>query len=1647
MSKIPRLDRNSSTGVTAKSAIVSKNSPTQGTKIPLSISPRKSSNNSSIPPHPNITGTLTQPVAPLQLDHADIRDISTPSHFHDNDSELDALSPLNSIEVPLAPSREEVELSLSPLQPETSDKTPDCTTPVSPPPHSFVSENNLEEIVGNVDMRVQDPSPIQRQSQSPAVHSPDPPLPAYPHTHSSPLPADYPVQTDLLYSPDVTLVPHPPTHRFSTTPPLAFSQFSPDLSNQHSLIRTRHYPVMSDSHFIPLTHHTLPPPSSEDMYTISSPSQWTASHPMLPPLPSPPPDTRTYYNLRASTDSPDLTSVSFGTPMDTPSPVPSFLSTPEGFILDPTAFGTFPADTDGLTQQLTALREALDESTRERARLMNIIQEQEYVRSPNTLPADYNTELERLRSKCMHLESENFTLNSVVARDQFENTATLQEATRARDTLATGFEQLKTYQLQLEEELRVERERNTLSPTSPTSRTPLLELETVKLDNTQLRDRITQLIEEQDKKVDLEHEVQSVKLELQEVEETSKLRLKENESYFLTQLDQEQEACKRIRQANKQLAQELNEQDSSKRIIQSELQSVREQKEKIEGELLSHQSIHSDLKMQLRGRDERLTELEMKQGQQVELVVLDTLKREIERLKVEKEGVELKLTQEMQQTLQYMEAKRAADGEINRLNRELQMVERQTERGNTQQLSEALEAAYETNQNLANELEMKQTTYEDLKGNLTRSVTDKRQLESDYSLLEQRFLQLNAFLETKQHDCLASEREVGNLQLDVTIAAEKVNSLEDSKQALSTLISLLSQIISELASAVEFSQTDHQSLTQEIESLFDEVSCSSVSEDSTPQSFENLRSIIQRQGMKVQQLLANQALLESYTEEVSVLKIQLQELEEDKLKAEENILELLANNASLQTKVNFNTPHTNRSEPLSLSQILPVDVFSLVKQNPRLKEQEILQSQLELTGQASPLPDTPPDYFGGEMKEMRRELRESLSLVVNLKQDLVKSHGCIVSLQAVNGDVTLNSNALERRAESVERELQTMCGEIENSKIERIHSSAQRMDRINMLDQVLESVCHRITQDNEVFCSELSKLARVEEITELSGVLQECGSETDTPQLISLVDTVLNSRQNVVINLLKRATQVSELSRQLTGERAELSAVRNESESDKVKLAELSELKNSIDKILSVEKHNSTRLVSELTSSQDARKLLGDELKDRERIVLSLRHELEQERFLHEQQSSEKETSLISQLDELKENNTQLNRDCELLNNRMQHYQITSSNQVEQLNAELCQTRTEVTRLEGVSSKLSETMKQDTNALTQLSNSQASQIEALNLELTQNKTQLNIRQSELQSQRSSLEDKEQMLSALVRDLDESRENKQVLLSQYEGVQEKKLSEATQRIEQLEHQITGLSEENSRLKVTFETELPSILEGNNEERTKLQQIIEDLSDKNGQLSQSLAEHKTELSRSKQELSRLTSSSEEQFESVLRHKRDLEEELGKLKQEYTLDIISLQGEIPTELLGEELDFYSRDSEHISLPNLIRKLCQENKELKARYHDLETSILEGRTDSLPGTSTPELHDHSDIVYLKKSSYAYSDAKPSDKLLRTKKKQLELLRLKLGYTLRELRMYKVLKSAYDVQIDDLKRLLAESGDKYEGCIQKITELEQLCF
>ena len=1673
MSKIPRYDRKSSTGAPFNPDFASGNSPKIKTKIPLPVSPRKSTVNTP-------SGSSLQTEAPIvltrspdgsvnlqNLEHIDIRDVSTPSHFNDDDSELDALSSIASLDTPnLQRNQESLQRDTGP---GSGVETAHLTTP--PPVDEVLGYNN----------GILFQNATARDSAANSPHTPSPPHNATdiqspdflpPNTQSSPLlfpPTADSVETDPLLSPDVTLVPHPPTHSsLHTPPPSAFTPFTPELTHQSSISQQRrdpltNYPLqqtLTENRFVPISDYTMPPPLSDYLYeynTVSNPSRWTPTPPMLPPLPSPlslsmfPPDSRSYYPLRSSVDSPDLTSMSYGTPMDTPSPIPSLLSTPDGITLHRPTFDNFPlyADSDGLTQQLSALREALDESTRERARLIEVIKEQELAiksRTSSTAPAGsagYTTEMQLLRERCEFLENENLQLSSAQpGRDESDTRAVLQEATRARNILASEFEHLKAHQLQLEEELREERERNS-SPLSPVGRVPHLELE-----NSQLRDKLSQLAGEQS--IGTETEVQRLTLALLESEQLASLRLRENESYFMEQIQQKQDTCDRFAQANKQLAQELNEEDSSKRIIQSELQSVREQKEQIERELLSQEDLYAALQQQLMEKQEIVCELEMKQGLKVDLDVLDTLKRELERLKVEKEGVELKLTQEMQQTLQYMEAKKEADGEIARLSRELQSVAREIESGGAQGISEALEAANETNQSLTNDLQKKRTAFETLKENLTRIVAEKRRLETDYSLLEQRAGQLNGSLEQRTQECFTAKRQIENLEVGASIAVDQTRSLEDSKQALSSLISLLSQIISDLASAVVFSQADHQSFAQEMKFLFDEVSCPGASEEnSPPRAFENIRHLTQRQGQQVQQLIGNQSRLDGYSEEVRLLRTRLQKLEGDKLLCEGNILELLANNASLQTKVNFNSPHTNRNESLTLSQILPPDVFSLVNQNPG-HEQGTLQSQLELTGQASPLPDAPPDYFNGELREARRELMESQDLTVRLKQDLVKSHGCIVSLQGANEDTIRNSRITSRRAEAAEAELQRMRGEAETNEIERIHSSAEKIEKIDSLEQVLESVYTKITQDDRTFNAEFSKLVRIEDSADQSSIeiLNELRQSSSSLSLPRIVDTVLKSRQRILSKLSDKTSEAVSLSQQLAAMRIELSAVRDEAGNARVKLTELRELVSVSEAALSEEKSRTVRLVSELSGEQRGRELLEDELRDRERIVASLRHELEQERFLQEQQSSEREAGLSTQVEGLRETNLQLKRDWELLNNRMQHHQITAANQVEQLNAQLCQTQTEVTRLKGENTKLAERIKQETYSLSQLSTSQAREIEAITLELTQNKAEVSRCHSELESQRNRLADKERKFADIVGELDELRERKQTLLAQYEAMQESKLAEAKQKFELLEHESRAMKEENTRLKETFENELPNILEGNKEERTKLQQFIEDLSDKNAQLTQSLSEHKSELSRSKQELSRLTLASEEQFESVMRSKRELESELGRLKHEYASEIITLQGEIPLELMNrrEELDHYSRNSENVSLPNVIRKICQENNQLKIRCHDLENSILEGRADSLPGTSTPDLQDHSDIIYFKKSN-CYSDSKPNDRVLRTKKKQLELLRLKLGYTLRELRMYKVLKSAYDQQIDDLKSLLSESGDKYEGCIQKITELEQLCL
>ena len=1657
MSNIPRYDRKSSSGGPINLDLTPGSSPKIKSKIPLPVSPRKPTVNAITPSTGSLTTKAPHCDSLQNLEYIDIRDVSTPSHFNDDDSELDALSSIASIDPPDPPRDQEsvqrvAELG-SDLQTGSEMKTinisPQTTTPTSPPP--------VGAQLGSINEVPYDDNTTQDSAASTLQHTPSPPLPNYTAniqspdfmlpptlhlTQSSPLPLAPPATDSVgIYSPDATLVP--------LSPPSAFTPFTRDPTHLPTLPQQIGDPLR----FVPISDFTIP-----------NSSHWTREYhrtpPMLPPLPSPPShDPLGYYRLRSSVDSPDLTSMSYGTPMDTPSPIPSLLSTPDGIGIDRPDFDNFPhyAVSEGLTQQLSALREALDESTQERARLVEVIREQELViktRNSSNAPvgsAEYNSEMQLLRERCVFLENENHKLISTQnTMDETETRAILQEATRARDMLASEFEHLKAYQLQLEEELRVEKEKNN-SPTSPGGNVTQLQFEGVNLENSELRDKLSQ------QNLQTETEVQRLTLELQELEQSASVRLRENESYFMEQIQQKQITCDRFAQANRQLAQELNEQDSSKRLLHSQLESVQQQKEQTEGDLLSQQNMYAALHQQLMEKQERLSELEMKQGLQVDLEVLNTLKGEIERLKVYKEGVELKLTQEMQQTLQYMEAKKEADKEVDRLRRELQSIAREVNNHGEHALNEALEAANATNQKLTNELEKRRASFESLKENLTRIVAEKRRLETDHSFLDQRAAQLNGFLEQKTQECFNLKRQIENLQADGSVAVDQTKSLEDSKQALSSLISLLSQVISDFASAVAFSQEDHQSFAQEIKFLFDEVSCPGSSEDSSPpRAFDNIRRLIQRQGQQVQQLIGSQSRLDMYSEEVGLLRTRVHKLEGDKVQCETNILELLANNASLQTKVNFNSTHTDISESIALSQILPPDVFTLVNQNPGPLEQGILQSQLELTGQASPLPDTPPDYFNGELRETRRELTETQNLTLKLKQDLVKSHGCIVSLQVASDDIIRNSCSLTRRAEAAEAEIQRMRGEAETSKIERIHSSAGKIDKINCMERILESVHTSISQEDRTFNAEFSKLLRIgdsadQSSTELFNELQQCSdslSLADTSQLPHIVDTVLRCRQRILSKLINKATEACNLNQQLASLRTELSAAKNETDSGKVKLTELSEQTALSERALSEERSKTVRMEGDLAAEQKGRKLLEDELKDRERIVASLRHQLEQEHFLHQQQSSGRETNLSGQVDELRENNVQLKRDLELLNNRMQHHQITASNQVEQLNAQLCHAETEVTRLQGENTKLGERVKLETDNLAQLSTSQAREIEAITLELTQNKAEVNRCHSELETQRNRLAEKERKLVEIVGDLDELREKKQTLIAQYEVIQENKLAEANQKLDRLEHENRALKEENDKLKNTFETEVPNILEGNKEERTKLQKFIEDLSNKNAQLTQSLSEHKSELLRSKQELSRLTLASEEQFESIMRSKGELENELGRMKQEYASEISALQGEIPLELMSrrEEQDHYSMVSENVSLPNMIRKICQENNKLKVRCQDLENSILEGRADSLPGTSTPDLQDHSDIVYFKKPSWQF-DVKPNDRVLRTKKKQLELLRLKLGYTLRELRMYKVLKTAYDQQIDDLKRMLSESGDKYEGCLQKIMELEQLCL
>ena len=1714
-SKIPRFDRNNNTGaITTEnpSLSVSNNSPKHQSRIPLPISPRKeSSQRVSTDPIKSSTDVVTEFTslssehsfppgneATLPLDHSrmppnrlfDIREVSTPSHF--DDSELDRISPIRSADTLGSHSLPEQEGTQEEQDdPFTSSHLPDAygeeERPVSsrtPRPHSTpVSHPLTPDHLSSQSAGFQShlPEDCDQAQESAAV--PDQSLPISRDTPSEILsPQREQVPPSFQLSP--TLPPDPILpFRPSNSDPVPHSTTIRELppadtgclthsSPEHD--STLNFSTLLDSpnHFIPISTHSpsygYPPTSSTNQWTLDSP----VIRPMLPPLPSPTSnllhqDIRPYYNLRASIDSPDLTSMSYGTPMDTPSPVPSLLSTPD----DLANFPAFP-DSDGMYQQLNALRQALDDSTRERARLVEIItqRDQEMMSQRNyvSYAGEFQSEVGQLREECARLENENARLQNAHTRmGESDTRSALAEAMRARNMLAQEFEHLKAYQLQLEEELRVERERITISPHDNSDQSEAVassELESVRRENSGLREEINQLTGEQETRVELEQEVERLRLELQELDQSTSSRVRENEAYFLSQLQEEQASSSKLRQTNRQLAQELNEHHSSSRLIQTEFNSLSAIKEGLEEDLISSNQLCSQLQQQLTEWEGKLSEMEVSKGLlgHVDLDVLDTLKRELERQKLEREGVELKLNQEIEQTLHYMQGKREAEEEVARLSTQLQELREEAERENVQELHEALQTEQRTNLLLSEELRENRVTLDKLQENLNASLVERRHIEREYTLLEHSCAQMNAAFEQKIQESEDAERVVNNMQVEASMVEDRVKALEDSKQALSSLISLLSQIISELSAALRFSQTDHQSFTQEMKSLFDEVS-SPGGEESTPQAFVGLKRMIQRQGLVLEQLVEKESRLHAYTEEVRLLRAKLEKLERDKLACEENILELVANNASLQTRVNFNTAHPTVSESFSLSQILPPDVFSNVTQSSAPSE-PILQSQLELTGQASPLPDPPHDYFSGELRETRRELKTCQDLIIKLKQDLAKSHGCILSLQAANEEVSEESRGVKRCAEAVESEVQTLREEAE----ENVLTAADKVARISYLERVFETVQEKLEQGAQDYRTELDRINSTQTQqptphaleqpaqTEFQVFLNEelthdtsAISLSDEAQLPLLLDALLRSRRLVLELCLKRYHQVMSLSQQLHSSVTQLADTRRELEVERGQRGELTQLKESVERSLETEKNAVAQLDGELNAERGRRQLKEEEIQDMERIVTSLRHELEQEKFLHHQQSSDRESSLITQIEELKASSLQLKRDRDLLDNRMQHLQITSSNQVEQLNAQLCQAQTEVTRLQGANNKLSERVKHNDASLTQLSTSHTSEIEALSQEMTQNKNEVMRCHAELQTQQRSVSEKEQLLAVLVGDLEEMRSKKQDALAQYESLLESKMSALNRKLEDSENENRSLCEENSRIKSTFETELPNLLESNKEERGKLQGTINDLSNKNAQLTQALSEQRSALSRADQEIQKAKVSSQEKMDGAMRSKRELEEELGRLKQEYAAEIASLQREIPLDLFNgaEDTDLVSRDSDAPSLPALVRKICHENGQLKLRCHDLEISILEGRTDSLPGTSTPDIQDHSELLSVKKPSYVFSDARTNDRVLRTKRKQLELLRLKLGYTLRELRMYKVLKSAYDLQIDELKRMLSESGDKYEGCIQKITELEQLCF
>ena len=119
-------------------------------------------------------------------------------------------------------------------------------------------------------------------------------------------------------------------------------------------------------------------------------------------------------------------------------------------------------------------------------------------------------------------------------------------------------------------------------------------------------------------------------------------------------------------------------------------------------------------------------------------------------------------------------------------------------------------------------------------------------------------------------------------------------------------------------------------------------------------------------------------------------------------------------------------------------------------------------------------------------------------------------------------------------------------------------------------------------------------------------------------------------------------------------------------------------------------------------------------------------------------------------------------------------------------------------------------------------------------------------------------------------------------------------------------------------------------------------------------------------------------------------------------------------------------------------VRRLKFTNSQNKMHKHNTHTHTTHTHVH------TQHTHTHSKVPCLKKGDKQSRMQRKIDRM-RTKmdvqSRQINYLRIKLGYTLAELRLYKRLKEEMGSQVDQLQAQISLSQEQYRQCLLRLQQ------